>query len=191
MNSSSIAEYVAELEKTISELLKENSKLKEDRKRIKSILGVTSQSMAQSTTLFSAENADGPEEATTDQADGPEEATTVQAGALETDDIELSNLFDEYVRLNGPAADLPEDEKFMSYHISDVLYWIAEKHNNLEKRRLCKAAAGSIYNLNHEIFSGAEALEIFKRTEILSQSLSFSKSVAQKIDKYLKMPKTT
>ena len=57
-------------------------------------------------------------------------------------DIEFANLFDEYIRLNGTAADLSEEEKFMSYHISDVLYWIAEKQDNPDKRLLYDAAAG-------------------------------------------------
>ena len=116
---------------------------------------------------------------------------TASSNENETVDIEFVNLFDEYVRLNGTAADLSEEEKFMSYHISDVLYWIAARQDNQDKRRLYDEVAASIYNLNHEIFTGGEALDVFNRSEILSENPSFSRSVAQKIDKYLKMPKTT
>jgi hypothetical protein len=175
MNSSSIAEYIAELEKNNSRLIKENSELKEDQKRIiqlKKILGIQSAQHFQVSMESEAE-------------------PTAFSNENETVDIEFVNLFDEYVRRNGPAADLPEEEKFMSYHISDVLYWIAARQDNPDKRRLYDEVAASIYNLNHEIFTGGEALDVFNRSEILSENLSFSRSVAQKIDEFLKMPKTT
>lgn len=165
MDSTSIAQYIATLEKRNSELLNENSELKEDQKRItqlRTILGVDV---------------------------GNSESRPVEL----SEEIETDELFDAYIRRNGPAADLSYDEKFNSYHISDMLYWLSERSKNTDQKKseLYDEAAGLIYNLNHEIFSGAEALELFNRSEILSTSGGFSESTAKKIDKYLKMPKTT
>ncbi len=162
MDSTSIAQYIATLEKRNSELLNENSELKEDQKRItqlRTILGV-----------------------------GNSESRPVEL----SEEIETDELFDAYIRSNGPAADLSDDEKFNSYHISDMLYWLSERSKKTDQKNseLYDEAAGLIYNLNHEIFSGAEAFELFKRSEILSTS-GFCESIAKKIDKYLKMPKTT
>lgn len=164
MDSTSIAQYIETLEKRNSELLNENSELKEDQKRIaqlRTILGV---------------------------GVGVGHSRPVELSeAIETDE-----LFDEYVRRNGSAADLSDDEKFNSYHISDMLYWLSERSKNTDQKnsKLYDEAAGLIYNLNHEISSGAEAFELFKRSEILSTS-GFCEIIAKKIDKYLKMPKTT
>ena len=163
MDSSSIIQYIAELEKSNSELLKANSELKEDQKRIvqlRKILGGNNESRP-----------------------------------AESEEIENDELFDLYIRTHGPAANLSSDEKFMSYHVSDMLYWLSEKEVDQKRREAYDKAAGAIYNLNHEIFSGEEAFEIFKRGGYEDLSAidevipDFCRSVAQKIDKYLKMPK--
>ena len=106
----------------------------------------------------------------------------------ESEEIKSDDLFDQFIRKNGTAADLSSDEKLNSCHVSDMLYWLSEKELNQKRREAYDKAAGSIYNLNHEIFSGEEAFKLFG-SEIDELIPGFGRSVAQQIDKYLKMPK--
>ena len=84
MNSSTIAEYIAELENNVSRLKKENSELKVDQKcliQVKKILGGKSAEHFQVSMESEAE-------------------PTASLNENEIVDIEFANLFDEYIRLN-------------------------------------------------------------------------------------------
>lgn len=84
---------------------------------------------------------------------------------------------DEYIRLHGYATDVPVDEKFMSYHVSDMLYWLEARESDECLRKEYSDAAGAIYNMNHEIQSGQEAMEL--------NPDKISERVANMIDRYL------
>lgn len=87
---------------------------------------------------------------------------------------------DEYIRLHGYAADLPVDEKFMSYHVSDMLYWLEARESDECLIKEYGDAAGAIYNMNHEIKSGQEAMEL--------NPDKIGERVARMIDRYLQTP---